>query len=1834
MYLNNVVLIRVVVNDCLSQASSLYQEWCKDTSFKQHLAECQKNLHQSYGVLSVAGLEAAAKLVRDIEISIDQADEENDIADIVTPLLFKKLSLAIQQYLDSLVMGEVNMYGAMELYPVYCALMQARGETNYHQSDLFFPVIDYRHFGVKSKERKQSDISDLTDLRKQFQQGLLHLLRDGQSTRSDILDKMYEIVGSIIEEQSSPNTHLFWTASQKLILIVKLEELDYSGRIRRLLARIDQQFNQMIKGSNTISERLLQEILYFLIRSDSTNTEVINFISAVGLNYIVDANHSINDISIDDDSRQLIRDAIQALQMSWECFSSGDKEAITAFSRQLEHLQETIVKIDNDSLNILLKEINVTTTLLETAPKELTKSLAMEMATALLVLELITQDFTRLETDFKQHLIAMSQRLSFALAGDISMSGAPELPGKDIILSLQQQHLKQELSDTLIQNMHQVEHELDGFFRDPDPELGFFKVYDKLDEVAALLTSLDEVDTCHAVKYLKKMIKNFVSEFDPTEFEKAVDLFCAIEFYLGIIGQANTRFEDMLLKAGLDVNEITGSSEDFSEEITIVVHPTIEQELSQEMSKTKDLFDSWRDKGKKQLRKKELKDNLESIKQDAIITGDDQLEAITDEALGALKSSSAKNIDPTLEKSISMIAPDSSSLFESEQITVEVEQEELDQEMVDIFLEEAEQVLVDIDTALAVLSNDDDNLDAITGIRRGFHTLKGSSRMVGLNRFGDLSWEVEDLLNKVLPSFEKISADLLLLLQEAHKLFDKWRQQLLEGNDDINIQPFQELLENFCHGEPLVSANTSSTEAASSEKLTEAGASDPDSTESSNKKINIGDISISPALYQIFMDEARKLLNVLLEQCQKLRESSEYSGTNLLWATHTLSGIAGTVRMSAIHEIAREYELLVKRLFESSQQLSDEQYAILDNVNHAFIEMVNAVGKQQKPNQRDDLKEQLMHIRQTLGQDKTEESMHGGDVEFDSDLHSLSLIEKIESRDWNTNDVTFINEAVNEPWAEEISLSGLLETPQNTDSITENVDIAAAYASSKTDRRKKQFDDDIDPELLEVFLDEAQELIPQIGKDLREWRTQPHDDTAPQSLKRLLHTMKGSARMAGAMTLGELVHDMETRVENAVNLNSIPSTWFDVFELSYDRANVLLDRLRDTGQELSMVMPELTDADSENSGISLAGSTILLGKNAFDETLHPDKANDVRTEEKPQAVQEKEQSQRHVKLRVRSDVADRLVNQAGQVNITRTRAEDRLRNMKGSLDILGENVSRMRNQVREIEIQAETQIKSKFSMSDDEQASFDPLEFDRFTRLQELTRFLGENINDVTDIQQTLTRDIEQTFNVLGGQSRLGRELQQELMGVRMTPFSSITERLYRIARLNSKEVGKRINLDIQGAHVELDRVILEHITAPLEHLLRNAIAHGLEHSEQRVQSGKTAIGEVKLELRKEGNEVVITLKDDGAGLHLEGILKTALSKGIVSPEENLTEQQIRELIFVSGFSTAKEVTQLAGRGVGMDVVRDEINSLGGRIEVRSELGQGTEFVIYLPLSLNVTQAVMVQVGQQLFAIPSTMFVQIQQYSVKGIAELNEAGQLQNQGKTYSYHYLPHLLGYTNAKPELGRSNPVLLLRSGNNFIAVLVDGLRGNREITIKRLGGHMAYIPGITGATVLGNGEVAMILNPVQLALHQLSNPIVDMSFNADEHNADDNIAAVMIVDDSLTVRKIAGRLLSRAGYHVITAKDGVEALEVLNESLPDAMLVDVEMPRMDGFELSRQVRGTPEYAGIPIIMITSRTAEKHRQIAKEIGVDEFLGKPYQDEQVLEHLARLTSKREDESD
>jgi chemosensory pili system protein ChpA (sensor histidine kinase/response regulator) len=599
-------------------------------------------------------------------------------------------------------------------------------------------------------------------------------------------------------------------------------------------------------------------------------------------------------------------------------------------------------------------------------------------------------------------------------------------------------------------------------------------------------------------------------------------------------------------------------------------------------------------------------------------------------------------------------------------------------------------------------------------------------------------------------------------------------------------------------------------------------------------------------------------------------------------------------------------------------------------------------------------------------------------------------------------------------------------------------------------------------------------------------------------------------------------------------------------------------------------------------------------------------------------------------LRVRAESAERLANQAGEVAITRARAESELRGARGGMRELTDNIMRLRGQLREIEVQAEMQMQSRIAQAEETDAHFDPLEFDRFTRLQELTRLMAESVNDLATVQQNLMRNLDEGEAALGAQARTTRELQDDLVRIRMAPFSSLSDRLYRVARVASRDVGKRVQLDIRGAHAELDRGVLDRIVAPLEHLLRNSIAHGIESEGARKTAGKPEIGEIVIDVRQEGNEVVVGIADDGAGLDIARIRAQAVAKGLMREDEVLNDAQIADFIFRSGVTTAEKVSEIAGRGVGMDVVKNEISSLGGRIEMDFERGKGTHFTIYLSLTLAVMKAVVIRVGEELYTVPSLLVEQVQSLKPDLLATAYRAREI-----------------FWREAPSQQRYNPVLLLRSGPHRAAIHVDQLLGGQEIVVKNVGPQLARVPGVTGAAVLASGDTVLILNPVPLAqraaltgaqpgapaiapvstaaattgpavVAKTSEPPVARAAGAALRQA-----TVLVVDDSLTVRKITSRTLTREGYNVVVAKDGIEALEKMQARAPDVIVTDIEMPRMDGFDLTRNVRADPLLKDLPVIMITSRTADKHRKHAAELGVTVFLGKPYEERELLENIA-----------
>ncbi len=1081
-----------------------------------------------------------------------------------------------------------------------------------------------------------------------------------------------------------------------------------------------------------------------------------------------------------------------------------------------------------------------------------------------------------------------------------------------------------------------------------------------------------------------------------------------------------------------------------------------------------------------------------------------------------------------------------------------------DAELLEVFLEEAQEVMETLRVNLEISRLHLDSREPWVTMRRGFHTLKGSGRMVGLTELGEVAWAVERAMNKWLAENKHATPSILEMVGDAEVLFQHWVDMLKSGSTTAHIDTSHLLNVADCieNGRPIP------------QPVVPMLAAVPE-TPAAETAVSIGSVNVEPVLFRIASEEAAELITALHTHLAVLRSAeAPVVSYDFMRAAHTLAGVNRTMGLWTIADLAFALEQWLEARIDMRGEVDHTQLALLNETISRLDALCLQVRKFEEPQSQAELIARLLADKEVVA------------TAVAAAAPVVAPIPAVTIEPDQTEPVPAAHPPVELPAVIAMPLGDLPHARQ----------------------KERAVHDEVDEQLLPIFLEEAHELYPQIGSILRAWRDQPDETQLGRNLLRNLHTLKGSARMAGAMRLGELTHRVEDRVSKSISQNTLD-------DALWNELDIYLDRIANAIEQLQL--PAETGATAN----AAAPGTAQFGASAAATFTAP--VLEVGAERAMQAAL----------LRVRSDTVDRLVNEAGEISVTRSRVESELREFKiGVLD-LTDSVNRLRKQLREIEIQAEGQMQAHVSLSGDSSLQFDPLEFDRFTRFQELTRFMNESVHDVQTVQLALLKNLDETAAALNAQSQLNRDLQQGLMGIRMVPFANIGERLYRIVRQTGKELGKRANLELSGTEIELDRSVLEKMTAPFEHLLRNAIAHGLEQPEQRAQSGKAAIGEIRLSLRQESNEVIFEFSDDGGGLDVPGIRNKALEHGIIGADETVSDEQVMQLIFTAGLSTAREVTEISGRGVGLDVVRSEISALGGRVDISSEVGKGVRFSIHLPLTLAVTKTLLVRAGQATYALPSTMVEHVQQLKPGEITAIYQQHFVEWQGHRYVLYYLPRLLGDDQSEVISQPHNPVLLLRSGEQRIALHVDSLLGNQEVVVKNIGPQLARLPGIAGATVSSSGSVILIINPVAFTQRiAVSRKIAKIIATV----AVRRVPLVMVVDDSLTVRKITSRLLERAGYQVVTAKDGIDALEQLKEISPSVMLLDIEMPRMDGFELLKRLRQDSKTRGLPVIFITSRTADKHRNYALELGVNEYLGKPFQEEELLQHIARFISLSE----
>ena len=1890
-------------------------------------------LHQAHGALQVVDLEGVSTVTGEAERLLDRIERGELAPGAEVTSALSRTFTAIVEFLDGLVAGSAD--SPVSLYPQYRDLLAAAGADRIEPADLYSADVSVR-------PPRAERVEPLTDAaaaaaRGEFERGLLLFLRNPRD--ADGLAGMFAAIDRLNRAHQASAQRTFWWLAAAFFDALRAQALPVDLHSKRLVARVNLQIRRSLTGhGDPIPDRMLKDLLFLLARTGGGSQRADEARRLYRLAGTVPADFETPRYGlVDSRTLRAVREATAGAKAAWERFVRGGPQELAGFAAAAGQLDAGVARLPWPGLQRLTGTLVGLRRALSAAGAPLVELLALEVATGLLFVEQTLERGSRAVVQHDRRAVELAERLDRICERQrADDSAAPEWLA-ELSRAAQERLTTAAFVSELQANLRGCEQALDVFFREPAQRGALPALPPMLRQAAGALRLLGHDEAAAGAEGVAARVGALVESNEPlapAECERVAASLGAIGFFVESLlqpGRAGAGFEFVRDGDGFvarlgdpPVRPTPASADDADLEPVAVQAPA-----------------------------------------PGAISPPDPTDASAAAANSAPEPPARPDPDPPRTSPPGASRPPAPGPAQAPPpsrptlaagaptpppTAAAPEVDPVDAELLEVFLGEAEEVLAAIDEHRVASQSAPSDSGHLTTIRRGFHTLKGSSRMVGLDAFGEAAWGLEQVLNVWLADERHGTAALYALITEAHREMSGWVARLRSDpgarlevaalvaraaslrDGDAARTPSERALAAPAPipaptaapatssdaivpiaSEPIASEPVASEPVASEPVASEPVASEPVASEpvespdaleaflrraavaepgeevvelsevldptalgespsptldlvpgkgtqadaAPDGRPEVGEVAIggrrlSAALYRIFLAEAEQLLARLNASVARWRSAPALpAAEETVRAAHSLAGTSRLVGLDGVHAIADALErfLLSQSLSGQALQSPDlDDYAAAIAGMHAalgrFAAGVEPVPDAETRARAESLAERWSRWASAEDRRFEDEASEAGDpfAAAPEDAAQAAADRKddrpeVGARPPPAADAGGGATSVVAPDPGAISgrtertASGSAAAPAGpTDAHPgaparprEPSPVGAVHESLEG---IAALSDEIDPDLAAVFIEEADELLPRIGEALRGWAAQPADPSLPASLMRLLHTVKGSARMAGAMRVGQLVHDMETRIESASALPRVPVALIDELIARCDQVLALYEVVRDPGSASAQAAARsVIDALTGQAGaaIGLAGGAVTDAQpssSAGGGRGVPSGPSDPGASARPTA---------QPLIRVRADLLDRLVNEAGEVSIARARLDNALGGIRQSLSELTENVNRLRTQLREIELAADSQIQARNARNREEQ-HFDPLEFDRYTRFQELTRMLAESVSDVATVQQNALRHLDEGARDLGRQGQVTRDLQQDLMRIRMVPFGSVADRLYRVVRQAAKETDKRVSLDLKGATAELDRSVLERMVGPIEHLLRNAVVHGIEPRSGRLAAGKAETGELTLDVRQEANEVILSFADDGAGLNYPRIRARALERGLIDADAVLGERELAQLIFTPGFSTATEVTTLAGRGVGMDVVRAEVAAMGGRIDLQSTPGAGTRFTVYLPVSLAVTQVVLLTVGEVRIAVASALIEQVLQMQPEALAGAYARHQTEWQGEQVPLYFLGSVLELSGCTPLAQRYSPVVMLRSGHQRIALHVDHVAPSQEVVVKHVGPQLARLTGMAGATVLGNGEIVLILNPVQIVAAGRGAQAGQGDTASFAPTRIEIVPTVMVVDDSVTVRKVTQRLLVREGYQVILAKDGVDALRQLQDAVPDVMLLDVEMPRMDGFDLTRNIRGDERLRGIPIVMITSRTAEKHRSHALSLGVDVFLGKPYDEAEMLAHVKALAARRQ----
>jgi chemosensory pili system protein ChpA (sensor histidine kinase/response regulator) len=781
----------------------------------------------------------------------------------------------------------------------------------------------------------------------------------------------------------------------------------------------------------------------------------------------------------------------------------------------------------------------------------------------------------------------------------------------------------------------------------------------------------------------------------------------------------------------------------------------------------------------------------------------------------------------------------------------------------------------------------------------------------------------------------------------------------------------------------------------------------------------------------------------------------------------------------------------------------------------------------------------------------------------------------------------------------------------------------------------------------QLFWEEFPEQLQALETNMQALRANPHDRDVIRELEREFHTLKGGARMAQVFSIADVSHAAESLLAQLPLSGAPDASVLEKVQASIDQIHALSEHSQTAPARVETAptpsptpiptAPPSTNSTSMWAGLDKAGSLLermlaeqadslpdiaILDNSSATNPSNPALITDTLTSQStnPQET-----------IRMPAAFVDRLIEQVVGLNVQKIRVFEQMSRMGIDVEELGRTVTRLRQQVRLLELESEAQIHAGQAAGLSAQATadgFDPLEMDQYAEIQRISRSLAESLNDLVNLEADLSQQLDKSEQLLQNDMRMIRQVQQDLLDTRLVAVSVLTPRLRRLARQTGAELGKQVNLEVEGEECELDRHLLQHMTTAMEHLIRNSVSHGIELPEEREKVGKSPLGNIQLSVSRDEAEIVIRYRDDGRGLNPAKLRKRGIEMGLLLEGQDVPDSELYRLILRPGFSTADSLSQIAGRGIGMDVVYSEVKSLGGSLQIDSKLGEGVEFNMRLPFTMVVNPVLLIDVENQVFAMPMTGIQGVTRISGKDLkaALAVKDSRVEFAGQRYQLNHLGHFL-INNPLSEWEDEDmiPVVLVDLHKQTFAWAVDKIRGQREVVLQPLGVLFKGCRLYSAATVTPDGNVYLVPDMADLA-RQLTQPQISAKAQPEKNTVIDHHAPrILVVDDSVTVRRVTEKFLASQNYIVGTAKDGMDALEQVGDFQPDVVLLDIEMPRMDGFELLGHLRHDGAWKDLPVIMISSRTAAKHKDHAMSLGATDFLGKPYQNEILLSTIQQV---------